>query len=914
MIKKLVILASLLVPASLLADTGDIPLSSNFQENSGRPLDAKLVADDSTARLAMTETQVYNGMIVFQKDNSHTYQLQGSTYTWVDLGILSSSAGAVTLSPTAIGFGSPSSTMAVDTDNLNYSSTTKSLVITGTTTVYNGDSFYGYAPPLRTNSNVNASNYSQGPMFTSNDYSSPFLTSFFSYGPPDFSAPAISRFNIVNVGGDGDTYYATAALPGDVLLMADPGTSSGDLWLGSNNLAAMDISGSRVYYMNGFTLPAAYYNSPFLKTDSFGQVQKYDLFGDSPTARGQWNFNSAIVQSNTTGLANPVGASFTTTNTGNTSIATALSGNAVASGGKVQGLTGVQGTVSGAIQSTGTVYGLYGSAYATGGQNIGLYGTASSGLTNHALYLGVGDVYLSASGSAGTDGQVFTSKGAGVRPQWSTPTGGGGSLSLEIMGNNVRVTSPTITASFIAGSGVTITTASVGGTTAQITISAAGGSVVLEPTSIPFGSPSSTMAVDTANLNYSSTTNIFSATNSIISSATITALNAPNIVFPNSTLGLFGDCGSISQGTMFLGDIFQSGNCYGGGAITLVNTAGTGTLAMSGDSGIVMPTGIPVTFGDYSQQYSAAQTLDQIIATTSTWTAQQSWTNTKPSTFTALTVSGLTSGQCVQTTTGGRLSVTGSACGSGGGGSSPFSWIADVATTTGPAVSTNFYTDNVGTGNTLAGSHLSFINNPSPGAYISAYGDYSGNGCANGGCTYDTFIGYYTGAYIPNASYDVYVGDQAGAYGTGSYNVSVGHLAGYAAFGNNSVFLGNQAGQSATGSGGIFLGNKSGFYQTSDNVFMVNNVDRGDEATEQAQSLMYGKMASAPTDQFMVINASMSVTSAVFVSTPIGSGTALYRCSGGTSANLVMYGSSGAEQTICTTGGGSLLKMPIYVP
>lgn len=43
-------------------------------------------------------------------------------------------------------------------------------------------------------------------------------------------------------------------------------------------------------------------------------------------------------------------------------------------------------------------------------------------------------------------------------------------------------------------------------------------------------------------------------------------------------------------------------------------------------------------------------------------------------------------------------------------------------------------------------------------------------------------------------------------------------------------------------------------------------------------------------------------------------GTQLYRCSGGTAANLIMYGATGAEQTICTGGGGSLVTVPLFIP
>lgn len=56
-----------------------------------------------------------------------------------------------------------------------------------------------------------------------------------------------------------------------------------------------------------------------------------------------------------------------------------------------------------------------------------------------------------------------------------------------------------------------------------------------------------------------------------------------------------------------------------------------------------------------------------LLNATQAWTAQQSWTSNLPSTFTALAVSGLTSGRCVETTNGGRLTVAGAACGSGSG-------------------------------------------------------------------------------------------------------------------------------------------------------------------------------------------------------------------------------------------------------
>ncbi len=43
-------------------------------------------------------------------------------------------------------------------------------------------------------------------------------------------------------------------------------------------------------------------------------------------------------------------------------------------------------------------------------------------------------------------------------------------------------------------------------------------------------------------------------------------------------------------------------------------------------------------------------------------------------------------------------------------------------------------------------------------------------------------------------------------------------------------------------------------------------------------------------------------------------GTELYRCAGGTDAGWILYGNTGAAQTLCTGGGGSLTALPIYAP
>ena len=45
-----------------------------------------------------------------------------------------------------------------------------------------------------------------------------------------------------------------------------------------------------------------------------------------------------------------------------------------------------------------------------------------------------------------------------------------------------------------------------------------------------------------------------------------------------------------------------------------------------------------------------------------------------------------------------------------------------------------------------------------------------------------------------------------------------------------------------------------------------------------------------------------------------GTGTQLYRCAGGTDAGWVLYGNTGAAQTLCTGGGGSLTATGVFLP
>ncbi|MDE2099550.1 MAG: hypothetical protein KGL39_20020 [Patescibacteria group bacterium] len=56
----------------------------------------------------------------------------------------------------------------------------------------------------------------------------------------------------------------------------------------------------------------------------------------------------------------------------------------------------------------------------------------------------------------------------------------------------------------------------------------------------------------------------------------------------------------------------------------------------------------------------------------------------------------------------------------------------------------------------------------------------------------------------------------------------------------------------------------------------------------------------------------LSVNGTVSLNT--NSGTQIYRCSGGTDAGWILYGNSGAAQTLCTGGGGSLVATGVFLP
>ena len=180
--------------------------------------------------------------------------------------------------------------------------------------------------------------------------------------------------------------------------------------------------------------------------------------------------------------------------------------------------------------------------------------------------------------------------------------GAGGSSSLEVMANSVRVSSPTATLSLIAGTNVTLSGSNIGGTTAQITINATGGggSLTLPPTSIPFGSYTSTAATDVNNLNYSSTTMVLSSP--YFNAATAYQVNGTSYL-SNPSLGtvLVGPTGNTS--------VTGINNTLIGNAAGQLLTSGQENVMLGNNAGAATKTGGSNTFVGHYAGALSTQTL-----------------------------------------------------------------------------------------------------------------------------------------------------------------------------------------------------------------------------------------------------------------------------------------------------------------
>jgi hypothetical protein len=174
------------------------------------------------------------------------------------------------------------------------------------------------------------------------------------------------------------------------------------------------------------------------------------------------------------------------------------------------------------------------------------------------------------------------------------------------------------------------------------------------------------------------------------------------------------------------------------------------------------------------------------------------------------------------------------------------------------ALSTNIsgtYNTAVGRG---AGQYLTNDYNTAVGAL--ALGDQT-NGLRN------TAVGYAAIRENKTGDYNVAVGMGALA-GTDSLsninrNVAVGYYAGASILtdADNNTLIGSQAGYTlASGSGNIFLGNYAGYRQDdNDNLLIIDNQQRADQATEESNAIIYGVMDAAVANQSLRFNADVDI-------------------------------------------------------
>ena len=98
-------------------------------------------------------------------------------------------------------------------------------------------------------------------------------------------------------------------------------------------------------------------------------------------------------------------------------------------------------------------------------------------------------------------------------------------------------------------------------------------------------------------------------------------------------------------------------------------------------------------------------------------------------------------------------------------------------------------------------------------------------------------------------------GDFVGAGATtGAKNVLVGSSAGFViAGGDENTMLGHLSGASNAGSNNVFLGAFSGRDETGSNILLINNQDRGSEAAERSEALIYGVFNATPANQTLAL-------------------------------------------------------------
>lgn len=120
-------------------------------------------------------------------------------------------------------------------------------------------------------------------------------------------------------------------------------------------------------------------------------------------------------------------------------------------------------------------------------------------------------------------------------------------------------------------------------------------------------------------------------------------------------------------------------------------------------------------------------------------------------------------------------------------------------------------------------------------------------------------IGDYAAASLTTGLSNVVIGvEAAGSLTTGTGNSVFGDGGlGSNSTGDRNTAIGKTALNSVTGSYNVGIGNYAGAYETGSNTFYVDNQDRTDTAGDKAGALLYGTFNATPSAQTLKINAAV---------------------------------------------------------
>lgn len=521
---KKIIAALVMVSGMAFADTGDIPLSSNFQLSSGRPLDARQTVTDATARLALPAIGLYDGLTVYQRSNNRMYQLQGSTSNWVDVtagGSGGSSAlgvnyaGVSITSPTAqLNFKGPGVTLSAvgSTATITISSWPAATPAGSATQVqFNNSGVFGAdtnfkwnANQLTLGSNSVAADLRVGvtgsiiyPDSSGNTFTlqAPVgaITSYVNRWP---SSQGSSTTTLINDGAGNLTWgnpLARLPLPAggtNYIQNTDTPQSSSQFDVSSGTVNGplvinqYSLSGNTTIptglYLNSTQTAGSYFSGISFGNSALG-VTLSGRFGKTTYNTGGydgagflWQDASANTLMNLGSTGLHIGSNMRSQNTLDVGGAALIGGNFSKVGAKYLGTdVGVTAPANGLAVEGNVAVGTF---TATSSQFLVQASTANT----YAIYIatsptGGNRIAISTTseillnGSAGGSGQVLTSGGSGAIPTWTTVAGGsGGASTLEVTAG-VRVSSPTST---IAFNGSQFTGTLGASSTAQISLNA----------------------------------------------------------------------------------------------------------------------------------------------------------------------------------------------------------------------------------------------------------------------------------------------------------------------------------------------------------------------------------------------------------------------------------------------------------